>query len=154
MNKAGIAAVVGLMLAGCAGQVPPDNVFPINGMVVTLSPEEMQELRDAWVDESLTAHPLVTALEIADVRWTLDFIALRESKRKPQPCRTLNFEGIEHTPEGITDMRGQHPPAGRFDEFWRLNACGVERGYRVFNPQSTMELAIDEAPLQGATRNP
>jgi hypothetical protein len=116
------------------------NRFTINGRNIELTDGLLLEFRKSWAPGT----SIVTVLPKKDAQWTMDFIAITEGAARKPSCKSLSFEGKVTLEDKVDSFDGRALRTGRFDELWRISACGQFKRYRVVNPQGTSELVVYE----------
>lgn len=144
-----LVPIIALIVAACATGDRSLNTFFVNGQQVTYSEEQMAQFRSMWSDPVPFAR-FKTGMTASEARWAADFIAVQERNRNTEKrCTYFEMQSIGPSPGKVLDLLGRYHPAGslRPDELWRLNACGTNRAYRVFQPANSLSLVVFEARL-------
>jgi hypothetical protein len=119
----------------------PD-VFFINGKNVKVSQKLLKQMRGYWATGQIEG-PFITAVPSDDRQWVLDYISIRETLREPA-CKQLRMLAIDKLVDKVHVLDGEEIRGGKFDELWTIEACEVERRWRVLNEAGTDELLAYE----------
>lgn len=122
--------------------------FMLNGKIVILSDELMDQLRGMWVwPDAGTALRVNSLFNPSDVQWMLDYIAINEMLNSDN-CKKIEFlETRKFVPEMDDKIKAYTGEIGLFDYLWLVNSCGDVHGYRVFNAKGEKDVTVVPASL-------
>jgi len=131
------------LIVGCSNQPGRNsNTFYIDGKYYELTDELLNHYRQSWESGEVRG-PFRTVLEENDRRWVMDFISIHQATKQTH-CKTLSLLGVRKRIEMVDTINGKTIRAKMFDEEWRIDACGVTKNYRAFNPEGSLNLNIYE----------
>ena len=130
------------MCACASPQRSQREYFNINGSVVRINQQRLEEIRGYWQNNPLNLVQLSKAPQ-NDLQWILDLIALTENSRN-HSCTSLTL--VKITPETLADFAVAERTGARtifspkkYLESWQIDACGTINRWRVLDDPADIE---------------